>query len=225
MAGFMDILGTMMQQGMGQSGGTRMKHALGGRGGLEDLLGGQRARLELAIRHGGAGRRHDECRAIVEGLDAIQAEIEQGDFEWSVDLEDVHMNIEARLTERIGEAGKRLHTARSRNDQVLTALRLYLRDAALDLSGRVEHLRSAIENDEIVVMYQPKLDLRTGVVVGAERVAGVQHAAGGGVDVECPKHPRGLAQVDTVERLQGPAGPGRHRARRCSSATGRRCPA
>ncbi|MEX2576104.1 MAG: argininosuccinate lyase [Halofilum sp. (in: g-proteobacteria)] len=70
-----------------------------------------------------------ERDAILEGLDAIDAEIEAGRFAWSVALEDVHMNIEHALTERIGEAGKKLHTGRSRNDQVATDLRLYLRDA------------------------------------------------------------------------------------------------
>ena len=69
-----------------------------------------------------------EHRAIVDGLNAILVEIEAGHFEWRVDLEDVHMNIEARLTDRIGIAGKKLHTGRSRNDQVATDIRLYLRD-------------------------------------------------------------------------------------------------
>ncbi len=58
----------------------------------------------------------------------IQAEIEAGSFDWRVDLEDVHMNIEARLTDRIGVTGKKLHTGRSRNDQVATDIRLWLRD-------------------------------------------------------------------------------------------------
>ena len=70
----------------------------------------------------------EEHRAIVEGLAAIRAEIERGDFVWDEALEDVHMNIEARLTERIGDAGKKLHTGRSRNDQVATDVRLWLRD-------------------------------------------------------------------------------------------------
>jgi argininosuccinate lyase len=69
-----------------------------------------------------------ECTEILQGLDAIEAEIEEGTFSWSVSLEDVHMNIEARLTELIGEAGKKLHTGRSRNDQVATDIRLYLRE-------------------------------------------------------------------------------------------------
>ncbi|AOA59551.1 argininosuccinate lyase [Acinetobacter larvae] len=69
-----------------------------------------------------------ERDAIIQGLGAIQAEIEAGHFEWRVDLEDVHMNIEARLTDRIGITGKKLHTGRSRNDQVATDIRLYVRD-------------------------------------------------------------------------------------------------
>jgi len=69
-----------------------------------------------------------EYEAIVEGLQLIQRDIESGNFRWSVALEDVHMNIEARLIEKIGEVGKKLHTGRSRNDQVATDIRLYLRD-------------------------------------------------------------------------------------------------
>ena len=69
-----------------------------------------------------------ELDSILAGLEQIEQDIEQGNFQWSVSLEDVHMNIEARLTELIGEAGKKLHTGRSRNDQVATDLRLYLRD-------------------------------------------------------------------------------------------------
>ncbi len=69
-----------------------------------------------------------ERDAIIKGLEMIRLDIERGDFAWSVALEDVHMNIEARLTDRIGAAGKKLHTGRSRNDQVATDLRLWLRD-------------------------------------------------------------------------------------------------
>jgi argininosuccinate lyase len=71
----------------------------------------------------------EELTAILKGLEEILGEIERGEFSWRPDLEDVHMNIEKRLTERIGDAGKKLHTARSRNDQVATDVRLYLRDA------------------------------------------------------------------------------------------------
>ncbi len=86
----------------------------------------------------------EECRAIVEGLEAIEREIEAGEFPWSVALEDVHMNIEARLTERIGETGKKLHTGRSRNDQVATDLRLYLRDEIDAIRAEIHRLQSAL---------------------------------------------------------------------------------
>ena len=71
---------------------------------------------------------NDEKTQIIDGLIEIQREIENGEFEWSVELEDVHMNIEAALTKKIGIVGKKLHTGRSRNDQVATDIRLYLRD-------------------------------------------------------------------------------------------------
>jgi argininosuccinate lyase len=82
--------------------------------------------------------------AIVAGLKAVEAEIEAGEFPWSVALEDVHMNIEARLTERIGAAGKRLHTGRSRNDQVATDMRLYLRDELDRIVAELVRLQSAL---------------------------------------------------------------------------------
>jgi len=75
----------------------------------------------------------DEAKSIETGLLDIQAQIEAGEFEWSTELEDVHMNIEARLTQAIGEAGKKLHTGRSRNDQVATDIRLYMRQACDDV--------------------------------------------------------------------------------------------
>jgi len=85
-----------------------------------------------------------ECEAIVKGLEEIRAEIERDDFAWSVSLEDVHMNIEARLTERIGVAGKKLHTGRSRNDQVATDIRLYLRDEIDALDQELKRLQSGL---------------------------------------------------------------------------------
>ncbi len=87
-----------------------------------------------------------DCTAICDGLRKLEASFDRGEWEISLDDEDVHTALESRLTDDIGEAGGRLHLGRSRNDQVLTALRLYLRDAALDLAGRVEHLRSAISH-------------------------------------------------------------------------------
>jgi argininosuccinate lyase len=86
----------------------------------------------------------DECSAIVAGLEDILAEIERGDFSWSLELEDIHMNIEARLIERIGETGKKLHTGRSRNDQVATDLRLYLRDEIDGLCMALTRLQTAL---------------------------------------------------------------------------------
>ncbi len=82
--------------------------------------------------------------AIVAGLEGILADIEAGAFEWRTSLEDVHMNIESVLTERVGVAGKRLHTGRSRNDQVATAVRLWLRDALDDIAGAVRALQGVI---------------------------------------------------------------------------------
>jgi argininosuccinate lyase len=82
--------------------------------------------------------------AIVTGLDDILSDIENGEFDWSETLEDVHMNIEARLTERIGEAGKKLHTGRSRNDQVATDIRLYLREGITELERGLRALIDAL---------------------------------------------------------------------------------
>ena len=82
--------------------------------------------------------------AIRDGLAAIGAEIEAGRFSFDDALEDIHMNIEARLTDRIGEAGKRLHTARSRNDQVATDFRLWVRDAIDSLDAQVAELMRAL---------------------------------------------------------------------------------
>ncbi len=80
----------------------------------------------------------EELAAILAGLDEIRAEIERGELAFRAELEDIHMHIEARLTEKIGEAGKKLHTARSRNDQVATDFRLHLRRR---MRGIVEEIR------------------------------------------------------------------------------------
>ncbi|MGI9310241.1 MAG: argininosuccinate lyase [bacterium] len=86
----------------------------------------------------------DELRDIERGLADIAEQIERGEFAWSDALEDVHMNIEARLIESIGAAGKKLHTARSRNDQVATDMRLYLREQTDRICGRIGALQRAI---------------------------------------------------------------------------------
>ena len=81
-----------------------------------------------------------EAGSIVEGLEKIKDEIAQGEFNWRVDLEDVHMNIENRLTELIGEAGKKVHTGRSRNDQVATDLRLFLIAEIDQITSKIRQL-------------------------------------------------------------------------------------
>jgi argininosuccinate lyase len=86
----------------------------------------------------------DERDRIREGLAQIRGEIERGVFSWSEALEDVHMNIEARLTTLIGDAGKKLHTGRSRNDQVATDIRLYLREACDAIAGELGRLQRGV---------------------------------------------------------------------------------
>ena len=83
---------------------------------------------------------------IQKGMAQIKGEIEAGQFEWQLALEDVHLNIEARLTALIGDAGKRLHTGRSRNDQVATDLRLWLRNNIDEIQGSLTALRTALLN-------------------------------------------------------------------------------
>ncbi len=85
-----------------------------------------------------------DATTIAAGLSAIKAEIEAGAFVFSRSLEDIHLNIEARLKERIGEAARRLHTARSRNDQVATDLRLYVRDSIDHLDSQLKGLQAAL---------------------------------------------------------------------------------
>jgi argininosuccinate lyase len=86
----------------------------------------------------------EDNAAIQAGLDQIAAEIVQGDFPFSTELEDIHLNIEARLTERIGEAGKRLHTGRSRNDQVATDFKLWTMRACREAGDGLRHLQKAL---------------------------------------------------------------------------------
>ena len=85
-----------------------------------------------------------DLKAILSGLDQVEQEISSGQFKWSIAREDLHMNIEARLTEIIGDAGKRLHTGRSRNDQVATDIRLYLRDEIDVILQLLQRLQSGL---------------------------------------------------------------------------------
>jgi argininosuccinate lyase len=86
----------------------------------------------------------DELEKIQNGLEQILKEIEDGSFEFDASLEDIHMNIEAKLSERIGEAGKKLHTARSRNDQIALDMRLYIKDESLEIGKKLKALISLL---------------------------------------------------------------------------------
>ncbi|KAL2251217.1 UNVERIFIED_CONTAM: Argininosuccinate lyase, chloroplastic [Sesamum indicum] len=93
---------------------------------------------------------------ILKGLDEIERQIERGEFAWRTDREDVHMNIEAALTDLVGEPAKKLHTARSRNDQVCTDFRLWCRDAIDAIALRIKHLqvslvKLALKNEGLIV--------------------------------------------------------------------------
>jgi argininosuccinate lyase len=98
----------------------------------------------------------EDVEAIVEGLQQILLQIEEGNFDFSISLEDIHMNIESRLSSRIGEAGKRLHTGRSRNDQVALDIRLYLRDEIVEITSYIDLLIDALltqaeENVDVIM--------------------------------------------------------------------------
>lgn len=86
----------------------------------------------------------EDCAAIEKGLKGILAQIEHGNFDFSVALEDIHMNIEKRLTDAIGDAGSRLHTARSRNDQVALDTHLFVRHAVVDVMAHIRALQQAL---------------------------------------------------------------------------------
>jgi argininosuccinate lyase len=107
----------------------------------QDIMGSRAHAAMLA--HTGIISR-DDARAITVGLEGIAAEIAEGRFAFTEALEDIHMNIEARLAERIGDAGRRLHTARSRNDQVATDFRLWVRDAIDGLHAQLTDMLRAL---------------------------------------------------------------------------------
>ena len=86
---------------------------------------------------------HDECRQLVATLETIRQEIAAGQFPLRVELEDIHMHIEQALIERLGDVGRKLHTGRSRNDQVSTATRLWIRDAVDRVDQRIVALQQA----------------------------------------------------------------------------------
>ena len=95
-----------------------------------------------------------ERRQIESKLQVIEKEIESGKFEWDASLEDVHMNIEAALTKRIGAAGAKLHTARSRNDQIALDLRLYVKAEIAEVSDRLRSLQTLAASSDARVAFQ-----------------------------------------------------------------------
>ena len=88
-----------------------------------------------------------EVEQIKDGLNAILEDIRAGNFEWKLSLEDVHMNIESALRDRIGPVAGKLHTARSRNDQVAVDFRLFVKDAALELASLCRGLRAVMVSE------------------------------------------------------------------------------
>ncbi|MBL4720968.1 MAG: argininosuccinate lyase, partial [Alphaproteobacteria bacterium] len=105
-------------------------------------IAGSKAHCEMLVAQDIIAK--EDGAAILKGLDDILAEIESGQFEFKAALEDIHMNIESRLRELIGDAAGRLHTARSRNDQVATDIRLWIRDAIDGLDGLLQSLQEAL---------------------------------------------------------------------------------
>ena len=87
-----------------------------------------------------------EAKTIAKGLKSIERDMKNGSLSWSLELEDIHMNIESELIKRVGEVGKKLHTGRSRNDQVATDLRLYLRDVTDQITSDLKALQKALLN-------------------------------------------------------------------------------
>ena len=117
--------------------------------------------------------------AIVQGMAQISAEIESGAFDWKLDLEDVHLNIEARLTQLVGDAGKRLHTGRSRNDQVATDVRLWLRGEMDLIGGLLGDLQTALvdladKNVEVIMPGFTHLQVAQPVSFGHHMLAYVE---------------------------------------------------
>jgi argininosuccinate lyase len=129
-----------------------------------------------------------DCTDICDGLKSLQAGFAAGEWHIGLEDEDVHTALETRLTENIGAAGGRLHLGRSRNDQVLTALRLYLRDTAQDLAARVDGLRSSLAD---LAVRQGNIEL--------PGYTHMQHAMPSSVALWCGGFDEGLA--DAIDGL------------------------
>ena len=140
-------------------------------------IAGSLAHAEMLAAQGIIGA--DDHASIQRGMAQITAEIESGAFEWKLDLEDVHLNIEARLTQLVGDAGKRLHTGRSRNDQVATDVRLWLR-GEIDLIGdllkelQVSLVDVAEQNVEVILPGFTHLQVAQPVSFGHHMLAYVE---------------------------------------------------
>ncbi|MHB1114010.1 MAG: argininosuccinate lyase [Acidovorax defluvii] len=140
-------------------------------------IAGSLAHAEMLAAQGIIGA--DDHASIQRGMAQITAEIESGAFEWKLDLEDVHLNIEARLTQLVGDAGKRLHTGRSRNDQVATDVRLWLR-GEIDLIGdllkelQVALVDVAAQNVEVILPGFTHLQVAQPVSFGHHMLAYVE---------------------------------------------------
>ena len=121
----------------------------------------------------------DDLAAIQKGMAQIRSEIEAGTFEWKLDLEDVHLNIEARLTQLVGDAGKRLHTGRSRNDQVATDVRLWLRGEIDEIGVLLTELQKALvdvaeQNADVILPGFTHLQVAQPVAFGHHLLAYVE---------------------------------------------------
>ena len=121
----------------------------------------------------------DDLAAIQKGMAQITQEIESGQFEWKLDLEDVHLNIEARLTQLVGDAGKRLHTGRSRNDQVATDVRLWLRGEVDEIGVLLTELQKALvdvaeQNADVILPGFTHLQVAQPVAFGHHLLAYVE---------------------------------------------------
>ena len=140
-------------------------------------IAGSLAHAEMLCHQGIISQQdHD---AIISGMQTIRAEIEAGQLEWKLDLEDVHLNIEARLTQLAGDAGKRLHTGRSRNDQVATDIRLWLRDEIDLIHGLLVSLQKALvdlaeQNADVILPGFTHLQVAQPVAFGHHMLAYVE---------------------------------------------------
>ena len=167
---------------------------------------GSLAHAKMLARQGIIGAQ--DLADIERGMAQIAGEIERGEFNWNLDDEDVHLNIEKRLTALVGDAGKRLHTGRSRNDQVATDIRLWLRDAIDTILGLIREFQLAVLDLAEHHAATPLPGFTHLQVGGAEDALRGEHAGmgEGALDVGAPQAPveedaGGVALHQLVHRL------------------------